>query len=74
MVFHSIYVAYLIHDVGFFALLQDSVLRNCRPTMRPFKASRMNLLFLFLLSLMLVLACVVIGYVIMNEERYKFEL
>jgi len=50
---------------------QDSALRNCRPTMRPFKASKMNLLFLLLLGLMLALACIVIGYVIMNDDRMK---
>ena len=57
---HLILIAYF---------LQHSVLRNCRPTMRPFKATKMNLLFLFLLALMLALACVVIGYVIINEKR-----
>jgi len=54
-----------------FYLKRDSALRNCRPTMRPFKASKMNLLFLLLLGLMLALACIVIGYVIMNDDRMK---
>ena len=49
--------------------LQDSVLRNCRPSMRPFKASKMRLLFLFLLGLMLFMAVMVIGYIIMNDDR-----
>ncbi|XP_065065649.1 transmembrane channel-like protein 7 isoform X2 [Rhopilema esculentum] len=54
-----------------FYFKKDSVMRNCRPSMRPFKASKMKLLLLFLLSLMLVMACIVIGYIIINEGSLK---
>lgn len=48
-----------------------SVPRNCRPSMRPFKASKMSVIFIALLSLMLILSLVVVGYVIMNEDALR---
>ena len=48
--------------------LQTSVVMNCRPSMRPFRASKMNLLFLFLLAVSFVLSLIVIGYTIMSED------
>lgn len=50
--------------------IQFSITRNCRPSTRPFKASKMLLWFLCLLSLMLILALVVIGYIIMDDTTW----
>lgn len=41
---------------------------NCRASMRPFRASRMNLLFLFLLAVSFFLSMIVIGYTIMSSD------
>ncbi|XP_066934715.1 transmembrane channel-like protein 5 isoform X4 [Clytia hemisphaerica] len=54
-----------------FYVKKVSVVRNCRPSTRPFKASKMLLWFLCLLSLMLMLALVVIGYIMMDDETLK---
>lgn len=54
-----------------FYVKKVSITRNCRPSTRPFKASKMLLWFLCLLSLMLVLALVVVGYIIMDETTLK---
>lgn len=51
-----------------FYVKRTSVVMNCRPSMRPFRASKMNLLFLFLLAVSFVLSLIVIGYTIMSED------
>ncbi|XP_078346103.1 transmembrane channel-like protein 7 isoform X1 [Oculina patagonica] len=51
-----------------FYVKKTSVIMNCRPSMRPFRASRMNLLFLFLLGVSFALSLVVIGYTIMSAD------
>eukprot|EP00794_Sanderia_malayensis_P008779 gene8779-9717_t len=64
----------IINVIKFFILFyfkKFSVLRNCRPSMRPFKASMMNLIFLILLGLILLLAVIVIGYAIMSGDTLK---
>lgn len=58
----------LIKLLILFYVKKTSVLMNCRPSMRPFRASKMNLLFLFLLALSFMLAMIVIGYTIMSED------
>ncbi|XP_020611290.1 transmembrane channel-like protein 7 [Orbicella faveolata] len=51
-----------------FYVKRISVVMNCRPSVRPFRASRMNLLFLFLLAVTFTLSLVVIGYTIMSDD------
>ncbi|KAJ7340301.1 Transmembrane channel-like protein 5 [Desmophyllum pertusum] len=51
-----------------FYVKRTSVVMNCRPSMRPFRAARMNLLFLFLLAVSFALSLVVIGYTIMSAD------
>lgn len=51
-----------------FYVKRTSVVMNCRPSMRPFRASRMNLLFLFLLAVSFFLSMIVIGYTIMSSD------
>ncbi|XP_047143214.1 transmembrane channel-like protein 7 isoform X1 [Hydra vulgaris] len=48
-----------------------SLIHNCRPTMRPFKARKMNLVFLVLLFMMLVFVVIVTGYNIMSTNKLK---
>lgn len=51
-----------------FNVKRISVVMNCRPSMRPFRASKMNLLFLVLLAVTFALSMVVIGYTIMSDD------
>ncbi|XP_058964303.2 transmembrane channel-like protein 7 isoform X1 [Pocillopora verrucosa] len=51
-----------------FYVKRTSVVMNCRASMRPFRASRMNLLFLFLLAVSFFLSMIVIGYTIMSSD------
>ncbi|XP_065681271.1 transmembrane channel-like protein 7 isoform X2 [Hydra vulgaris] len=48
-----------------------SLIHNCRPTMRPFKARKMNLVFLVLLFMMLVFVVIVTDYNIMSTNKLK---
>ena len=65
--FSNPHFKYIFFNPHFSIQKQISITRNCRPSTRPFKASKMMLWFLCLLSLMLLLALVVIGYIIMDE-------
>lgn len=51
-----------------FYVKRTSVTMNCRPSMRPFRASKMNLLFLFLLAVSFTLSLITIGYTIMSAD------
>ncbi|XP_065065650.1 transmembrane channel-like protein 7 [Rhopilema esculentum] len=64
----------LITIIKFFILFyykKASVMQFCRPSVRPFKASKMQLRFFALLSMMLTLAMIVIGLIMINEDRLK---
>ncbi|KAK2572049.1 Transmembrane channel-like protein 5 [Acropora cervicornis] len=58
----------LIKLLVLFYVKKTSVIMNCRPSMRPFRASKMNLVFLSLLALSFTLAMLTIGYTIMSED------
>jgi len=64
-------VIHVIKLVITFYLKKISAVQNCRPSMRPFKASKMHVVFLALLSLMLMLALIVIGFVIIDDNNLK---
>ncbi|XP_046854689.1 transmembrane channel-like protein 7 [Xenia sp. Carnegie-2017] len=53
-----------------FYVKKTSVLRNCRPSVRPFLASKMNIIFLGLLAVSYALILISFGYAITSESRF----
>lgn len=49
--------------------MKVSVVRNCKASGRPFRAAKMNLLFLILLAVSFMVSIITVGYTVMSADE-----